>query len=602
MNDNMKSSNSILAPYYNILTYSDQLQAKEMDFSGRIDIMNRKYAELFTSHNDNTFNINNIVLDPNKYRGIVKLDKTEFYRNKTTFSFGYNSDSDKIMNNNSINLSNPINLTDNILQSYVNIGFVAGKYPTNYITNPYSVTTPTIHSIIAENVKSVIQKSNLKPFMSPPKIKLNKKARKLMKLKNINPINHCGVWKYLTIRSSNTKKSVHNTIHNTSDFQKVSTMVILTNFVRHIDTNLRAEYESVIADLSSMLLKLGVDIFIVSEYSKSLEPQSDDPIKIMFDRTNINNGTDSECSLLTNLSNAQFYVSPFSFFQINTEGMVKMYDMIFNMINQNVTESKQDVTESKQNILVDLYCGAGTIGQYLEVKGRSLHTDLNTTKYDSYFYKVIGIDCVKSSIVDARKNAELNHIHNSTYIEGKCESEIDTIKTMITNLDVGTDEKSETNIYIVIDPARDGMNKKMIKFLAELAIGINGIRIKKIIYCSCNIYSWMDDIISIQKEINKNNTIYKNQKGMTSNNNTIYKNQKGMPSNNNTIYKNQKGMPSNNNTIYKNQKGMPSNNNNNLIKIQVTDSITLDMFPHTEHYEVISQIEFITCETMSNRS
>lgn len=515
MQNNAKT-NSIIAPYYGRLDYADQLQSKEIDFCGRIDRMNEEYDTLFQdkSH-DHT------VLDPKLYRGIIKLDKTEYYRNKTTFSFGYDQES--------LQISNNIHNRDT-LQSHINIGFVTGKYPGNYVIDPHSITTPTIHSIVAENVKRIILKSQLKPFMAPPRMKIKRsvknKHKMKYKMKQINKfqkdvlpkkIIHNGIWKYLTVRTSVTK--YQNSDHNDTDFQKVSTMVILTNFVRYINNENRSEYDSVITNLGSTLSKLGVDIFIISEYSQNLEPQSDDPIKVMFDKTN------NEGSLLTQLVDAKFHISPFSFFQIHTEGTVRMYDEIFNMLNLNVQESKN------QNIILDLYCGSGTIGQYLEVKGRS------QIKADKYFDKLVGIDCVNSSIQDARKNAELNGISNSTYITGKCESEIDTLKSLIGNLD--SEEKS--NIYIVVDPSRDGMNKKMIKFLSEFSVGINGIRISKMIYCSCNIHSWMEDIVNIQKQI---------------------------------------------------QKVVLSKNNNNFVQIQVTDALTLDMFPHTNHYEVISQIEF----------
>jgi tRNA/tmRNA/rRNA uracil-C5-methylase (TrmA/RlmC/RlmD family) len=43
------------------------------------------------------------------------------------------------------------------------------------------------------------------------------------------------------------------------------------------------------------------------------------------------------------------------------------------------------------------------------------------------------------------------------------------------------------NIYLVVDPAREGLHKKVRNF-------IKSINFVNLIYCSCNVDSWMRDV------------------------------------------------------------------------------------------------------------
>lgn len=59
--------------------------------------------------------------------------------------------------------------------------------------------------------------------------------------------------------------------------------------------------------------------------------------------------------------------------------------------------------------ILDLYCGAGTIGLYLAQNAR----------------KVIGgVEAVAAAVWDARRNAELNGIDNARFIHGRAEDEV----------------------------------------------------------------------------------------------------------------------------------------------------------------------------------
>ena len=421
------------------------------------------------------------------YRGIIRAERMEYYRNKTKFTFGY--DDGKI----------------------VKLGFIGGEFPGNYITTPFSVTTMVEHSKIAEAVSTIVSTSDLKPFMAPPR---RKKTRLEIRRENKyyresgkpRPTYiHQGVWKYLTIRSGLTT--------DIGVDSGTDVLVILTCFTRHVDDTNRRSYQDTIDRISRTLTDLNVTAFGLIEYDVSLEPQDNDPVQIIFDHSHHKYVPGS---VRVHLGQAEYLVSPQSFFQINYEGARKMYDLIFDTIDSDST-----MTRITKRTCLDLYCGTGTIGLYLEAKGRVSH------RTDEYFDRIIGIDCVESSIDDAKHNASVMGIKNSTYIAGKCEHKIDALRDALTS-DIRTD------LHIVIDPARDGMNRRMIKFISYL---IREYKIKSMIYCSCNVHTWKNDLIRLQERLIKDR-------------------------------------------------------DDRVYGVRIKSSSTIDMFPHTTHYEVFSQIEF----------
>lgn len=515
-----------LAPNYGRISYSNQLSAKEFDFRGRAQTMRAEFNDLI----DTDEPVKPEVLDAKTYKGIIGMEKTEGYRNKTKFTFGYDKDTLEIMGF-GMTANDFQEKMDIIHPHHLKMGFISGEHPSNYIVDPLSVTTPEFHSRIAQIIEDVVKTSNLYPFASPPRYKasrsmirkanrLNRKMEadpdykspseitgdllEVMRIVKENKAPYHGVWKYLTVRTTEPDETGNS-----------KCMVILTNFVRYIDETNREEYERVVYEIGSALKTIDVDIFVVTEYHVSLEPQYDDPVRTIFDRTNVGGVVDR-------LSSVSFCVSPFSFFQINNEGARKMYDQIFEMI----VNSNSDADQWENTILFDLYCGTGTIGLYLEMKGREEFSKPN------FFSKVIGVDCVQSSIDDAGRNARINGADNTEFVVGRCEERIDVLKAALPS-------DSNNRLQIVVDPSREGMNKKVIKFLARLVMGKFGIQIDNLIYCSCNVHSWISDILRLQKEILK----------LTD----------------------------------------PSDEDKYVKVDRVT---TLDMFPHTNHYEVVSRITF----------
>lgn len=157
-----------------------------------------------------------------------------------------------------------------------------------------------------------------------------------------------------------------------------------------------------------------------------------------IDSIYINNKlVNGEKKLIENIDEYKFYVSPKSFFQVNKEVMINLYQKAISYINKN-------------DLTLDLYSGTGTISILLSKKCK----------------KVIGIELVKDAVKDANDNLKLNNIKNVEFICGKVEDKIKNLeKLKIDN--------------IVIDPPRAGINQKGVEIIKK-------IKPKQIIYISCN--------------------------------------------------------------------------------------------------------------------
>lgn len=157
--------------------------------------------------------------------------------------------------------------------------------------------------------------------------------------------------------------------------------------------------------------------------------------------------------LYETLNNYIFKISPTSFFQINKNQTIKLYENV-----------KQIAQINKNDNILDLYCGTGTIGIYLSKSAN----------------KVLGIEINKEAIKNAKENQKLNNIENIEFIAGD-------VKDIIKKI------KFSPNI-IVLDPPRSGINNNIIKYLIKF-------KAKKIIYISCNP-------ITLARDLKKLNEYY----------------------------------------------------------------------------------------------
>lgn len=146
----------------------------------------------------------------------------------------------------------------------------------------------------------------------------------------------------------------------------------------------------------------------------------------------------------------KFKINPFSFFQTNTLGAEELYSII-----------RDFVGETDNQIVFDLYCGTGTIGQIIAPKAK----------------KVIGIELIEEAVFDARENAKLNGLTNTEFIAGDIAKVIHTLE-----------DKPDV---IILDPPRPGVHPLAMEYVIKFDA-------PKIIYVSCNPKTLVTDLEKLQ--------------------------------------------------------------------------------------------------------
>lgn len=152
-----------------------------------------------------------------------------------------------------------------------------------------------------------------------------------------------------------------------------------------------------------------------------------------------------------------FKISPFSFFQTNTFGAQKLFNVA------------KDLLGKTDWALLDLYCGSGSI--WLSF--------LKLWICDQVF----GIEIVPDAIQDAFFNAKINWLLEKSYFTtGKAETLLSQDPVISANL---------KNIKtIVVDPPREWLHKNVIDFLLNIKKNLD----IKLVYISCNPMTMSRDI------------------------------------------------------------------------------------------------------------
>ncbi|MBS7020269.1 MAG: 23S rRNA (uracil(1939)-C(5))-methyltransferase RlmD [Firmicutes bacterium] len=155
-----------------------------------------------------------------------------------------------------------------------------------------------------------------------------------------------------------------------------------------------------------------------------------------------------------------YQVAPSSFFQVNTKGMKLLYD-----------EIKKGLDPKKTDCVLDLYCGAGTIGIYI-------------AKHVKHVY---GVELNQAAIESAKVNKEINGLNNIDFYEG------DTKKVL-------GKQKLSVN-KVIVDPPRSGLDEKTRKELLELSP-------ERFIYVSCNPVTLARDINEFKEKYQVLSTVF----------------------------------------------------------------------------------------------
>lgn len=168
------------------------------------------------------------------------------------------------------------------------------------------------------------------------------------------------------------------------------------------------------------------------------------------------------------LGGMRFEISPSSFYQVNPVQTEKLYNTVCRYAELSGGEK-----------ILDLYCGAGTIGLWLLNELRS--------RDESAFKKtsVVGVEAVKSAVIDANRNAVINGIVNARYICGMAEEEIPNL--MSEDFTGDSSLKIDEAHLAILDPPRGGCDERLLSCLLKASP-------QKIIYVSCDPATMARDV------------------------------------------------------------------------------------------------------------
>ena len=145
-----------------------------------------------------------------------------------------------------------------------------------------------------------------------------------------------------------------------------------------------------------------------------------------------------------------FEIASNAFFQTNTRAAETLYRVAAEMADLRPTD-----------LLYDLYCGAGTVSLF--VADRVQH--------------VVGVELVEEAVENARTNAIVNGVANTTFVAG------DMLKLFTPDF---VEIHGRPDV-LVVDPPRAGMHPKVVDQIAALAP-------ERLVYVSCNPRSQAEDL------------------------------------------------------------------------------------------------------------
>jgi len=156
--------------------------------------------------------------------------------------------------------------------------------------------------------------------------------------------------------------------------------------------------------------------------------------------------------LVERCGHLRFAIHPKSFFQTNTRQAERLYGLV-----------REWIDASASDTVLDLYCGIGSIGLYI--------ADL--------VGNVMGVESVPEAIENAKENARLNGIHNSTFVAGD-------VRTVVQSTGLKPD-------VVILDPPRAGLHPEALRQVMDLAP-------RQIIYVSCKPATQARDLAVLARD------------------------------------------------------------------------------------------------------
>jgi 23S rRNA (uracil1939-C5)-methyltransferase len=151
---------------------------------------------------------------------------------------------------------------------------------------------------------------------------------------------------------------------------------------------------------------------------------------------------DGKPFIIDQIGDLKFQIAPLSFFQVNPLQTKVLYDKVLEFANLNADE-----------IVWDAYCGIGSISLFLAQHAKHVY----------------GVEIVPEAIENAKANAKLNGLINTTFYTGKAEE-------VIPQLYQTQGIKADT---IVVDPPRKGCDINLLETILKMSPA-------KVVYVSCD--------------------------------------------------------------------------------------------------------------------
>jgi 23S rRNA (uracil1939-C5)-methyltransferase len=155
------------------------------------------------------------------------------------------------------------------------------------------------------------------------------------------------------------------------------------------------------------------------------------------------------------LAGRTFEISPTSFFQTNTLQAERLVGVVAEEAGLRAGER-----------LLDLYCGAGTLG--LCLAGSAEH-------------ELLGFEVVEPAVQDARRNARANGVEHARF-------EVGDVRDVLVAQAHGALPPSEV---VVVDPPRAGLHPEVPAALAALGA-------RRVVYVSCNPRQAVGDLLRLE--------------------------------------------------------------------------------------------------------
>lgn len=162
-------------------------------------------------------------------------------------------------------------------------------------------------------------------------------------------------------------------------------------------------------------------------------------------------GTDS---IEDEICGIRIRISPHSFYQVNRDAAEKMYEL-----------AAEYAQPKRSDLLLDLYCGTGTIGLTM------------ADKVD----RLIGVEVVGQAVENAKENAKRNQLTNASFL---CADAGQAAQML-----AGQGEHPD---IIIVDPPRKGCDEQTLGAIVKMAPG-------RLVYISCNCATLARDIAILTK-------------------------------------------------------------------------------------------------------